>query len=306
MRAIDLNSDLGEGYGVWPGPSMPWRAPAAWHGMEDPAGGFSLPGDAAILEWVSSASIACGFHAGDPWLMDRTVTGALARGVAVGAHPSYPDLLGFGLRAMQLPAEELEAIVLVQLGALDALVRRRGGRLEHVKAHGALYNQAEVDPAIAGTLVRGVAAYRNDLIVVARDGSAMVEAARAAGLPVAREAYGDRGYHADGRLVDRRRNDALVTDPAEVAARCVRIVEEGLVRSVDGPDVAVKPDTICLHADTPNALASLAAVRAALAQHEIAVGPMREVLRDQRAANAARATGSVRSSDAEERKEGRR
>ncbi len=278
MRAIDLNSDLGEGYGVWPGPLQPWRATATWHGAEDPTSGFILPGDDAILRGITSASVACGFHAGDPFLMDRTVAAALARGVAVGAHPSYPDLLGFGLRPMQLPPAELEAIILVQLGALDALVRRRGGRLDHVKAHGALYNQAETDRSIADTLVRAILAFRKDLILVARDGSAMVEAARAAGLPAAREGYGDRSYHADGRLVDRRRPDALVSDPDEVAARCLRMIEEGLVRSVEGPDVLVRPDTICLHADTPNCLASLAAVRSSLSLHDIAVRPLRDIV----------------------------
>lgn len=278
MRTIDLNSDLGEGYGVWPGPSMPWRARAMREGTGEVRPTMTLAGDEAILEWISSASIACGFHARDPWLMDRTVAAALRQGVAVGAHPSYPDLLGFGLRPMQLPPAELEAIVLVQLGALEALVRRQGARLDHVKAHGALYNQAETDPAIADTLVRAVLAYRRSLILVARDGSAMLEAAKAVGLPVAREVYGDRGYHADGRLVDRRRLDALVTDPQDVAARCLRMVEEGLVRSVDGPDVPVAPDTICLHADTPNVLESLAAVRAALTRRGIAVRRLCEIV----------------------------
>jgi len=280
MRTIDLNSDLGEGYGVWPGPAQPWRAAAAWHGAADPEGGFVLSGDEAILELVSSASIACGFHAGDPLLMDRALVAAQRHGVAAGAHPAYPDLQGFGLRPMQLPAEELEAIVLVQLGALDALARRRGVRVEHVKAHGALYNQAETDPAIARTLARGVAAYRSDLILVARDGSAMAAAGEALGLAVAREAFGDRAYHGDGRLVDRRRADALITDPDAVAARALRMVEEGLVRSVEGVDVPIAPHTICVHADTPNAVASLRAVRQALERRGVAVRPMREVLGD--------------------------
>jgi UPF0271 protein len=293
MRVIDLNSDLGEGYGVWPGPSMPWRGAVAWQGPDAPYPAFSLPGDEAILELVSSASIACGFHAGDPLLMDRTVAIALRCGVAVGAHPSYPDLLGFGLRPMQVPPPELEAIILVQLGALDALVRRRGGRLDHVKAHGALYNQAETDPAIAGTLARAVAAYRRDLILVARDGSAMLEAARVAGVPVAREGYGDRGYHADGRLVDRRRAEALVSDPGAIAARCVRMIEEGVVESVDGPDVRVSPDTICLHADTPNALASLAAVRRALLHRGIAMQSLRQIVLRGPAAASGGALGSA-------------
>lgn len=292
MRAIDLNTDLGEGYGVWPGPSMPWRAAVAWHGRADPYGGFSLSGDQAILESVSSASIACGFHAGDPLLMARTVSNALRCGVAVGAHPSYPDLLGFGLRPMEFPPAELEAIILVQIGALDALVRRYGGRLDHVKAHGALYNQAEADPSIAGTLARAVAAFRPDLILVARDGSAMVDAGVTVGLPVAREAFGDRAYHADGCLVDRRRADALVTDPARVAEQCVRMIEQGLVRSVEGPDVRLSPDTICLHADTPNALASLAAVRRALAGGGVVVRPMRDIVRGQPLPGGGGRTGS--------------
>jgi 5-oxoprolinase (ATP-hydrolysing) subunit A len=275
MRTIDLNSDLGEGWGVWPRPSQPWRAAATWQGATDPADGFTLPTDDAILALVSSASIACGGHAGDPWLMDRTVAAALARGVSVGAHPAYADLAGFGLRAMHLPPDELEAVILVQLGGLDALVRRRGGRLRHVKAHGALYNQAETDRGVADALVRAVAAHSKELVLFARAGSAMVEAAQAAGVPVAREAFGDRAYHADGRLVDRRRRDALVTDPAALADRAVRMIEEGRVRSVDGPDVEVAADTICVHADTPNALASLTALREALDRHGIAVMPAR-------------------------------
>ena len=233
---IDLNADLGEGMGD----------------------------DAAILPWLTSANIACGLHAGGPDVMDRTVALALQRGVRIGAHPGYPDRENFGRTDLHLSGSELRALVLYQLGALDALVRARGGTIKHVKAHGALYNRAAKDPALAKTFAEAVRDFRPDLILVGLAGSAQIEAAKAAGLQSEGEAFADRRYLPDGSLMPRSQPGAVLHDPAEAAAQAVQIARDHEVTASDGTKIHVEARTICLHGDTPGAVQIARAVAAAL------------------------------------------
>jgi 5-oxoprolinase (ATP-hydrolysing) subunit A len=245
---VDLNSDLGEGYGAW-----------------------ALGDDAALLDVVTSANVACGFHAGDPSTMRRTVEAAAARGVAVGAQVSYPDLVGFGRRRMDVAPDDLSADVLYQLGALQAMCRAAGTRVRHVKPHGALYNRVADDPAQAAAVVEAVRGEGLPLLGLA--GSAVALAAQEAGVPFVAEAFADRGLTADGRLVPRGRPGALVTDADEAAARVVRMVVEGRATAVDGTELEVRPASVCVHGDTPGAVAVARRVRAALQDAGVALRP---------------------------------
>ncbi len=248
---VDLNSDMGESFG-------PYRLGAPTE---------------ALLRYVTSANVACAFHAGDPRIMRETVALAKAAGVGVGAHVGYPDREGFGRRAMRMTFEEIATDVLYQIGALSAFCREAGVSLRHVKAHGALYNQGERDPAVAQALVEGVRRFGAPLVLVAAPGSAMAASAAVAGLAVAREAFADRAYRADGTLVPRAEAGSVIDDPAAVAARAVRLVREGMVSSAEGADVAVGADTICIHGDTPGAEVLAETVRAALEAAGVAVRP---------------------------------
>jgi UPF0271 protein len=230
---IDLNADLGEG-------------------MDDDA----------ILPYLTSANIACGQHAGSPQSMDRTVRLALARGVRIGAHPGYADRENFGRTNLTLPEDELKALVLYQVGALDGIARARGAKLVHVKAHGALYNQAAKDEQLARAFAEAVSAYDKSLVLVGLLGGEQLEAARAAGLSAAAEVFADRLYAGDGSLVPRTRPGAVLHDPAEAAAQAVRLARGGLAQ------------TICLHGDTPGAAAIARAVRAALEQAGVEIAPL--------------------------------
>jgi 5-oxoprolinase (ATP-hydrolysing) subunit A len=246
---IDLNADLGESFGAW-----------------------AMGDDERVLAHVSSANIACGFHAGDPQVIDRTVELALAAGVAVGAHPSYWDLRGFGRRAIAADPAEVEADVVYQVGAVRAFVESRGARLVHVKPHGALYNQAAVDEALARAVARGVARVAKDLVLVGlASSSAMRRAAGDFGLRFAAEAFADRAYKNDGTLVPRRQAGAVIASPAEAASRAVRIAREGRVTAIDGTDVVLAADTICLHGDSADAAARVLEVREALEAAGVAV-----------------------------------
>jgi UPF0271 protein len=239
---IDLNADLGEAFGA-----------------------YAMGSDEAVLAYVSSANVACGFHAGDPTVIDRTVARAVRAGVAVGAHPSHFDLRGFGRREIAADPAEVEADVVYQVGAVEAFARAHGSHLTHVKPHGALYNQAARDETLARAVARGVARFRRDLVLVGLAGSApMRRAAEAEGLRFAAEAFADRAYDAAGHLVPRSRPGALITDPASAAAKAVRIVCEGRVVSIDGATVPMAVDTLCLHGDNPHALEIARAVRRAL------------------------------------------
>ena len=246
---VDLNADLGESYGSW-----------------------SMGDDEALLDVVTSANVACGFHAGDPVTMLRTCRAAAARGVTVGAHPSYPDLVGFGRRHLDLSAEELTAGTVYQLGALDACCRAAGTRLAYVKPHGALYHDVSSDSALARAFVLGVVAV-SPLAVLGPAGSELLEAAADLGLATAAEVFADRGYRPDGSLVPRGESGAIVDDPDAVAERVVGMVTAGTVRAVDGTLVQVVADSICLHSDTPGAVALARRVRAALAEAGVGLGP---------------------------------
>jgi 5-oxoprolinase (ATP-hydrolysing) subunit A len=239
---VDLNADVGEGVGPWP--------------MGD---------DERLIPLVTSVNIACGAHAGDPLTIDRTVRAAAAHGVAVGAHPGYPDLVGFGRRDLDMAPDELEASLVYQIGAIAAFARAAGTPLRHVKPHGALYNLAARDPAVATTIARAVARVSGDLVLVGLAGSAFGSAASDAGLAFAAEAFADRAYEADGTLRSRRQPGAILESPDLAAAQALSIVRDGCVTSHDGRVVAVRADTICIHGDTPGAAEFAAAIRAALA-----------------------------------------
>jgi UPF0271 protein len=239
---VDLNADLGESYGRW-----------------------VLGDDDAMLDLVSSANVACGFHAGDPATLLRTVQGAADRGVVIGAQVSYPDLLGFGRRFIDIAPADLTAAVLYQIGALQGLCRAVGTSVRYVKPHGALYNTAVHHEAQAAAIVAAVAAYDTSLSVLGLPGSALLRRAEAAGLRAVPEAFADRGYAPDGTLLPRDRPGALLDDPAGVADRVLRLVSEGSVRAVDGSDVAVHAESVCLHGDSPGAVAMGRAVRDRLA-----------------------------------------
>jgi len=245
---IDLNCDMGEGFGAW-----------------------TLGRDAELLAWVTSANLACGFHAGDPSVMARTVRLARDRGVAVGAHPGLPDLQGFGRRAMAVSPEEVRLMVLYQVGALAAIARAEGARLAHVKPHGALYTMAAADPALARAVARAVRETDPGLALVGLSGSALVAAAEEAGLRPVPEVFADRGYEGDGSLTPRGLPGALVEDPALAAERVLRMVREGRVRARTGEDVPIRAGTVCIHGDAPGALATARAVREALDGAGIAV-----------------------------------
>jgi len=246
---IDLNADLGEGFGAW-----------------------TMGSDEALLEHVTSANVACGFHAGDPGVIDRTVALAARKGIAIGAHPGHFDLRGFGRRAIQAATGEVEVDVLYQVGALAAFARAHGASLRHVKPHGALYNQAVDDPALAAAIARGASRVSRELVFVGLAGTAaMREAAEAAGLRFAAEAFVDRAYDARGRLVSRSRPGAVVSDPAAAAAAAVRLARDRVVTTLDGGELAVEADTLCLHGDNPNALGVARAVREALERAGVSV-----------------------------------
>ena len=248
---IDLNADVGESLGPWP--------------MGD---------DARLIPLVSSVNVACGFHAGDPLTIQRTVATAVAHGIAIGAHPGYPDLAGFGRRDLDMTAEELEASIVYQVGAVAAFARAMGSEVRHVKAHGALYNRAARDPSVAASVARAIRSVSPDLILVGLAGSAMLEAGTEAGLAVAAEAFADRAYEPDGSLRSRRLEGAILPTPEAAAAQAVAIARDGRVRTHDGTDLAMRADTICIHGDTPGAVDVARAVRAALESAGIEIAPV--------------------------------
>lgn len=249
MTTIDLNADLGEAFGRW------------------------RLDDVAVLDVVTSASIACGFHAGDPRVMREMVAAARERGVTIGAHPSYPDLVGFGRRELAASPAEIEADVIYQVGALAGVCAAGGARLRYVKPHGALYNRAARDAAAADAIVRAVRGVDASLTLLALAGSEMVRAAERAGVRVAREAFVDRAYRADGTLVPRTDPGAVLSDIGEVAERALRMVRDAEVEAVDGSVLHVEPDSLCAHGDGPEALAIVSAVRARLDAAGIEIAP---------------------------------
>jgi UPF0271 protein len=246
VRTLDLNADVGE----------------------------SVGDDAALMPLITSANVACGGHAGDPETMRATVVLAARHGVAIGAHPGYVDREHFGRRPMALDDPQMVELILDQVGALDAIAAAQGATIVHVKAHGALYNQAEVDDRLARSLVNAVQGYPRRLALVGRAGSAMERAARVAGLPFRAEAFADRRYRADGALVSRSEPGSVLEDPDAVAAQVRRLVQAGEVETNDGSRIPVAFETLCLHGDTPGAVNLARKVRQVLGDLGVAVAPI--------------------------------
>ena len=251
MYRVDLNSDLGESFGA-----------------------YKIGCDEEVLSQVTSANVACGWHAGDPVVLDRTLALAREKGVAVGAHPGYPDLMGFGRREMKLSPEEEYAYTLYQLGAFAAFARRHGLEVQHLKAHGAMYNAAGKDLTRALAICRAVKDFDPQIILLGLSGSKLIEAARELGLRAASEIFADRAYEEDGSLVDRKKPGAMIEDEEEAIARVVRMVKEGKVRSVTGRDVPVQADSVCVHGDGPKALAFTSRIRERLQAEGVALAPL--------------------------------
>ncbi|MDR1710434.1 MAG: LamB/YcsF family protein [Propionibacteriaceae bacterium] len=241
MPSIDLNSDIGESFGAW-----------------------RMGDDGAMVEVVSSANVACGFHAGDPRGILATVKAAVAHGVAIGAHVGYRDLAGFGRRDMDVASADLIPETIYQIGALQGLAAAAGGRVTYVKPHGALYNFVIHDERQAGDLVAAIKQVDPSLALLTLPGSVAGQLAEAAGLRVAREAFADRGYTPEGTLLSRKLPGAVINDPDAVAERVLRLVTSGEIEAVDGSTVKLDADSVCVHGDTPGAVALAKAVRARL------------------------------------------
>ena len=249
-KHIDINCDLGESFGA-----------------------YRMGCDDQVLSFVSSANIACGFHASDPVTMQKTVRLARERGAAVGAHPGFPDLVGFGRRNMAVSPAELKAMVIYQIGALDAFCRSEGVRLHHVKAHGAMYNMAAKDPSLAHALAEAVHDVDPGLILYGLSGSVMLSAAREAGLAAAGEVFADRAYEEDGTLVSRTKPNAFITSQEEAVTRMLHLITHGTVTAVTGKEIELRADTICIHGDNEKALAFAQALRRALLDENILITP---------------------------------
>ncbi len=230
MRKVDLNCDMGESYGAW-----------------------KMGADAEVMPYISSANIACGFHAGDPATIRRTVRLAVDHGVAVGAHPSLPDLMGFGRRAMRISPQDMYDLVLYQAGAVEAFARAAGAKLHHVKCHGALYNMAANDEGLSEAMIRAVRDLGSDVVLYALSESRNFQLAKKAKVPVAGEVFADRGYADDGTLAPRDQPGAMIEDAGASVRQALGMVEEGYVTSLSGKRVPVSADTLCLHGDQPGA-----------------------------------------------------
>jgi 5-oxoprolinase (ATP-hydrolysing) subunit A len=248
MKVIDLNCDMGESFGAW-----------------------KMGADAAVMPWISSANIACGFHAGDPATIRTTVRLAADHGVAIGAHPSLPDLQGFGRRIMRIAPQEMYDLVLYQAGAVEAFARAAGARLHHVKCHGALYNMAANDEPLSEACARAVRDLGGGVMLYALAGSRMMACAERLGVRAVAEGFADRGYEDDGTLAARNRPGGMIEDEGRAVAQALAMVAEGHVTSLSGKRVPVAPDTLCVHGDQPGAVAFARALRAAFQSHAIEV-----------------------------------
>ncbi len=255
MLRIDMNTDTGESFGRW-----------------------ELGNDDHLLCFVSSANIACGMHAGDPVVMDYTVGKCIEKTVSIGAHPGFPDIQGFGRRNMKMSLREIESYVLYQIGALQCFADSVGGKVAHVKPHGALYNMAAVDLDIALSVARAVARAGKDLVLVGLAGSLMLEAAIKVGIPGAREGFCDRAYNSDGTLVSRSKPGAIITAVDEIAQRAVKMVKGHAVFTPDGKGIPLTVDTICVHGDTPGAPDIAKAIRQQLIENGVEVVPLPQLV----------------------------
>ncbi len=247
---VDMNSDLGESFGAW-----------------------RMGEDAKMLDIVSSANIACGFHAGDPAGIMSTVQAAKAKGVAVGAHVSYPDLVGFGRRNMDVGSADLKADVIYQIGAIMGLAQAAGTKVTFVKPHGALYNTIAHDKRQAQAVIEGMLAIDKKLVLVALAGAPLIDWAETAGLRTVSEVFADRAYMPDGQLVPRSREGSVLHDPKEIASRMLHLVKEGTVKAIDGSTIRLKADSICVHGDSPGAVSMAAELRKLLESSGVTVQP---------------------------------
>ena len=255
MYKVDLNSDLGESFGA-----------------------YTIGMDEAVIAHISSANIACGYHAGDPLVMDKTIAAAKAAGVAVGAHPGHPDLIGFGRRNLACTPKEAKAYIKYQMGAIQAFCTAHGVKLQHVKPHGALYNQAAKDMALSMAIAEAIAEVDKDVIFMGLAGSCMLEAGKQCGLRVASEVFADRAYQADGSLVPRSKPGAVIHDKDEAIARTIRMVTEGKVTAITGEEVAIDAHSICVHGDNPSAVEFVKNIRAKLQEQGVAIAPISEIV----------------------------
>ncbi|MDO5545589.1 MAG: 5-oxoprolinase subunit PxpA [Eubacteriales bacterium] len=255
MYKIDLNCDLGESFGA-----------------------YHLGMDNEIIPLISSANVACGFHAGDCNTMAKTARLCAASGVSVGAHPGFPDLQGFGRRNMNLSPAEVQNLVTCQVGALYAFCRSAGVQLRHVKPHGALYNMAAKDTALARAICQGIHAFDPSLILLGLSGSEMLRQARAVGLPCAAEVFADRAYEDDGTLVPRTRPGSMITDEDEAVERVIRMILEHRITSINGKEIEISPDSVCVHGDSEKALLFVKKIRTALEQNGITIQPLHKIV----------------------------
>ncbi len=255
MVRVDLNSDLGESFGA-----------------------YKIGCDKEVIAQVTSVNVACGWHAGDPLVMDQTIALAVENHAAVGAHPGFPDLLGFGRREMKVTPAEAYSYVLYQLGAFSAFAKKHGLPVQHLKAHGALYNMAGKDPELAEAICRAVKDFDPEIILLGLAGSRLPEAAESLGLRYASEVFADRAYEEDGTLVNRKKPGAVIEDESLAVERVLRMVKEGKVKSVTGKDVDVRADSICVHGDGPKAVAFTAKIRKALEDAGVEVCPLGEFI----------------------------
>ena len=255
MKKVDLNSDLGEGFGK-----------------------FKLGMDEEILDEITSVNIACGWHAGDPLIMENMVKLAKDRCVAVGAHPGYPDLMGFGRRNMNVTPEEVKAYVKYQIGALKAFVHSEGVELQHVKPHGAMYNMAVNDYSLALGIAQGIKEVDSQLILLGLAGSELIRAGKECGLKVASEVFADRAYTKDGKLVPRNVEGAVLYDKETVIKRVIRMIKEGKVQSIDGNDIDIEAESICVHGDNPEAVEFVSEIKKALKNEGIKITSLDKVV----------------------------
>lgn len=255
MFRVDLNSDIGESFGR-----------------------YTLGMDDKIIPLITSANVACGYHASDPVVMEKTIAMAKEAGIRVGAHPGFPDLMGFGRRNMNVSPAEAKAYTLYQLGALDGFCRAAGVKLQHVKPHGAFYNMAAKDYKLSVAICEAIKSFDKDLIVLALSGGELAKAAKDMGLRTALEVFADRGYEEDGTLVDRRKEGAMITDEQEAIDRVIRMVKEKKVTAVTGRDIPIQADSVCVHGDGVKALAFVEKIRAALQKEEIQICSLDEIV----------------------------
>lgn len=255
MYQIDLNCDLGESFG-----------------------NYKIGMDEEVIPLISSANVACGYHASDPVVMQKTIAMTKKFGTAVGAHPGFPDLMGFGRRNLSVSPAEAKAYTLYQLGALEAFCRTQGVKMQHVKPHGALYNMAAKDYDLACGICEAIYEFDKDLIVLALSGGELVRAGQDIGLRTALEFFSDRAYEEDGTLVNRRKEGAVITDEDEAIARVVRMIKENKVTAITGKDISIKADSVCVHGDGVKALEFVKKIREKLTEEQIAIKPLSEIV----------------------------